>query len=302
MVKKNIEKPTTFLNKSNPAHITIVDEGHTLLSQPDKYNNFPNDNHLDEIVKLSTKVILVFDEKQFLKLKSYWDNASLDKIINKIKKSFPEYEIHEYKLKTQLRMVCSQDTIDWIDNIIQNKEIKTIPSDDKFEIKIFDDCYDMYKEIKKRNKEVKLSRLLSTFDYIHKKDGKEYYIEEGKLKLPWNVVEKEAWAQREEGIDQIGSIYTIQGFDLNYAGVILGPSLSYDETSNKLKIDITKYQDTEAFRVSEKMKNSLNDTHVNELKEKIILNSLNVLLKRPIKGLYIYASDEKLRNYLETIS
>jgi len=50
------------------------------------------------------------------------------------------------------------------------------------------------------------------------------------------------------------------------------------------------------------MKNSLNDTQINELKEKIILNSLNVLLKRPIKGLYIYASDEKLRNYLEIIS
>ncbi|MDI5787683.1 DUF2075 domain-containing protein [Bacillus licheniformis] len=30
-------------------------------------------------------------------------------------------------------------------------------------------------------------------------------------------------------IKEVGSIYTVQGFDLNYVGVVLGPSVSYDE-------------------------------------------------------------------------
>lgn len=38
--------------------------------------------------------------------------------------------------------------------------------------------------------------------------------------------------------------------------------------------------------------------NVPEAKEQIILNSINVLLKRGIKGLYIYASNENLRNKL----
>ena len=38
--------------------------------------------------------------------------------------------------------------------------------------------------------------------------------------------------------------------------------------------------------------------NVNEAKEKIVLNSINILMKRGIKGLYIYASDEALRNKL----
>ncbi|RUM63366.1 MAG: hypothetical protein DSZ04_05490 [Sulfurimonas sp.] len=104
-----------------------------------------------------------------------------------------------------------------------------------------------------------------------------------------------------ETVDEIGSIYTIQGFDLNYAGVIFGPSLSYDFKNKKLKIDTTKYKDTEAFRVSQTMRDSLSEDEIIELKEKIILNSLNVLMKRPIKGLYIYASDKQLREYLSSL-
>ena len=48
----------------------------------------------------------------------------------------------------------------------------------------------------------------------------------------------------------------------------------------------------EAFRGKDEFENP------EYIKEKIILNSINILLKRGIKGLYIYASDSKLRNRL----
>ncbi|WP_375180470.1 DNA/RNA helicase domain-containing protein [Enterococcus rotai] len=41
--------------------------------------------------------------------------------------------------------------------------------------------------------------------------------------------------------------------------------------------------------------------NIDKVKEQIILNSINVLLKRGINGLYIYASDDKLREKLMTI-
>ena len=305
MVKKNILKPTSFINnavtKNQPAHITIIDEGHTLLSSADSYNNFEQDNHLEEIIKRSTKVILVFDEKQFLKLKSYWDNSKLEELKVKVLESFPECEITERELKAQLRMVCTQETIDWINHIVEDKIINPLPPVDKdFELEIFNDCNSMYEVIVKKNNKSKLARMLSTFDYVHHKDGKEYFIEEGSLKLPWNVIEKEAWGQREQTINQVGSIYTIQGFDLNYVGIILGPSLSYNNDKGELEIDISKYQDTEAFKIVGSMKDK-SESEIIKLKEKIILNSLNVLLKRPIKGLYIYASDKKLRDFLQKL-
>ncbi|WP_235697653.1 DNA/RNA helicase domain-containing protein [Corynebacterium diphtheriae] len=32
-----------------------------------------------------------------------------------------------------------------------------------------------------------------------------------------------SWAEKPHTINEVGSIFTIQGFDLNYAGVIIGP-------------------------------------------------------------------------------
>ena len=151
----------------------------------------------------------------------------------------------------------------------------------------------MYKEICKKNEESGLARMVSTFDYVHKKDGGTYYIEEGRFKLPWNTTKGDTtWAEREETIREVGSIYTIQGFDLNYVGVILGPSVSYDGDNDELKIITENYKDTEAFRG----KDEFDDPEY--IKEKIILNSINILLKRGIKGLYIFASDSKLRTRL----
>lgn len=84
----------------------------------------------------------------------------------------------------------------------------------------------------------------------------------------------------------------MQGFDLNYVGVVLGPSVQYDDQKEELVIDYTLYKDKEAYAGMSTIEN------VPEAKEQIVLNSINVLLKRGIKGLYIYASNEKLRNKL----
>ena len=116
---------------------------------------------------------------------------------------------------------------------------------------------------------------------------------------PWNLTDSSTtWAQREKtsqhgsSIDEVGSIYTVQGFNLNYVGVILGPSISYDEKNNKLLILSDRYKDTEAFKG---LGNHPNST---KIKEEIILKALNILLKRGIKDLYLYAHDEKLRTKL----
>ena len=149
----------------------------------------------------------------------------------------------------------------------------------------------MYDVIQEKNEESGLARIVSTFDYVHKKDGGTYYIEEDELKIPWNTTEGNVtWAEKAGTVHEAGSIYTIQGFDLNYVGVILGPSVSYDEETDTVKILTSNYKDTEAYRG----KDGFLDSEF--VKEKIILNSINVLMKRGVHGLYIYASDPKLKS------
>lgn len=111
--------------------------------------------------------------------------------------------------------------------------------------------------------------------------------------MPWNTTGgKTTWAEKSETIAEAGSIYTIQGFDLNYDGVVLGPSVKYDEMKDCLVIDTNLYKDTGAYAGIEGVEN------VELAKEQIVLNSINVLMKRGVRGLYLYASDPVLRNKL----
>ncbi|WP_277620159.1 DNA/RNA helicase domain-containing protein [Listeria cornellensis] len=155
------------------------------------------------------------------------------------------------------------------------------------------------RKFSKKNKKYGLSRLVSTFDYLHKKDKKDYFIEEPNFKLPWNRTHyKKTWAEVEETIHEVGSIYTIQGFDLNYVGLILGPSVSYNFEKDELEIIAANYKDSEAFKARE----DIPVNQIEEVKIQIILNSINVLMKRGIHGLYIYATDPKLRQKLDSLN
>lgn len=287
--KNKILKPTSFVNKLDNADIVIVDEAHLLLSSKDPFNNYYGKNHLIDIVEKSKITILIFDPKQYLKVESYWNSNELDKILRQA----------QYKKKTmlldQLRMGASNVSIDWINSFI-DKKIDPIPNDDNYIIKPFYSAKAMYDEIKQLNKKEGLCRVVSTFDFVHKKDNKEHFIEIDDFKLPWNNTNnKISWAENECTIDEVGSIYTIQGFDLNYVGVILGPSVKYDVIKGEIYIDIDKYKDKKAFAVPSTFKHK-ND--INKIKEQIILNSMNILMKRGIKGLYIYAYDAELRKKL----
>ena len=296
LLVKNFQKPTPFINqvtkgKIKNADIVLVDEAHLLLSKSDPFNYFKSDNHLEEIVKSSKITILIFDTKQVLKAKSYWDEKSLYRLVD-------GYRHEEFKLTHQMRMGASIESQTWINNFV-DKKLTQIPRDSNFEIEVFESAAMMYDKIKQRNKAYGLSRVVSTFDYLHNKDGSVYYVEEGDFKLPWNGKHERTWAEEPSTINEVGSIYTIQGFDLNYVGVILGPSVIFDTESQTLKIDPSKYRDSEAF----KGVNDLTDCDGSKIdsalvKEQIILNSINVLFKRGVKGLYIYASNEELRNAL----
>ena len=61
--------------------------------------------------------------------------------------------------------------------------------------------------------------------------------------IPKGYVRWYEWAYRPEGIKQVGCIYTAQGFEFDYIGVIIGNDLCVDETSGKLSADITATKD-----------------------------------------------------------
>ncbi len=119
---------------------------------------------------------------------------------------------------------------------------------------------------------------------------KKHDIEIGDLRLVWNSIAQD-WVNSPNAINEVGCIHTVQGYDLNYVGVIIGPEFSYDIENKKFKVDKEKYFDTNG-------RNGITDP--NEL-ERYIINIYKTLLTRGIKGTYVYVVDENLRSYLSQI-
>lgn len=296
LYKKDYTRPTSLINQldkqAKKIDIAVIDEAHLLLSKADHYNNFYYDNQLTEIIKRAKVVILVFDQYQVLRMKSLWTPERLQKITHR-------YAHECYYLTHQFRMTAPDDLIQWFNDFTGDYELKPIPKNSRegYDFRIYDDAEEMRQAIVQRNTEVGLSRILSTSGYPSTLDGGKHYITEGRFHLPWDQYNYTVtpWAEIPETINEVGSIYTCQGFDLNYTGIIIGPPISQIPGTNKLQINLDKYTDTEAFK---KRSDLTNPKEIRALENRMIMNSLNVLFKRGVYGTYIYAHDPLLRKSL----
>lgn len=295
-LNEKVMKPTSFIINDkfvDEDNIVLVDEAHLLWTQGKQ--SYQGQNQLQDIIKKSRITIAVFDPQQVLRTQQYVEDDDLRKIEENAKNNGNLIE-----LKKQLRMNASQETINWIKTFVYQQEIIPLPENDaKYDLKIFDDPREMYEQlkIKNQNQESGLSRILATFDweFKEKKSGTTdlYKVEVDGLSLPWNNQLKSSnkylsWAERPETINEAGSTYTIQGFDLNYSAVIIGPSVKYRDGKVIYDPDFSANRNAVSNR-------TLKNGKKQKVYDTLLPNELNVLLTRGINGLYIYAVDDELR-------
>lgn len=299
LLKKDFQRPTSLINQLNKKDknidVVVVDEAHLLLSKPDHYNNFYHDNQLVELLKRARVVILVIDYSQVLRMKSLWTPERLQQII-------ASYPHREYQLTHQFRMTASDNLIHWLNRLTSDCVIDDLPTDARngYDFRIYDNAEKMRQAIVTRNQEVGLSRVLSTSGYPSTLDGGKHYICEGQFKMPWDQYNftSTPWAEIPKTIDEVGSIYTCQGFDLNYAGIIIGPVISQRPHTRQLQVNLDRFTDSEAFK---KRADITDPREMDRLERWMIMNALNVILKRGVRGTYIFAHDPLLRKTLSTL-
>ncbi|MDY4647056.1 MAG: DNA/RNA helicase domain-containing protein [Aerococcus suis] len=292
---KRVSKPTTFINNrstSELADITLIDEGHLLWTQGKQ--SYRGQNQLFDIIKRSKVTILVFDKNQILQGNQYWSNEQLANLYSNADRTI--------NLTNQMRINSNKKTVEWIRNLVDYRSISNIPKDDIFELKIFDSPNTLKKAIFEKNKhqENGISRMIATYDWeFSSKSSHEYLwlVKEKDFSMPWNNQlkakkgeSKLSWPERSNTIYEVGSTYTVQGLDLNYAGLIIGPSVKY--RNGKIQFDKTKSKNKNATN-----KRQLGDKKIDN-SANFLKNELNVLLTRGVNGLYIYAVDNELQNML----
>ena len=160
-----------------------------------------------------------------------------------------------------------------------------------YEFLLFEDLSKMVAEIKLKNKNFGLCRVLAGYSWrwISKGSANKFDIVIGDVQLKWNSVSDD-WINTENSVNEVGCIHTTQGYDLNYTGIIFGNEISYDKLKNEIIIQKDNYHDKTG-------KNSISDP--NELKT-FIVNIYKTMMLRGIKGTYIYACNKDLQDYFKS--
>jgi len=286
--------------------LLIVDESHRLqqrANQPAAERNikyaainqklFGKDDksrtQLDWITNRSRHQIFLLDSAQSVKPADL-QHKHIEPLLEEARKSHTLF-----KLNSQMRVSGGSDYIDFVGQMLTSDSAGTPNNFGDYDLRFFDSFADMKRALESREEEFGLSRLLAGFAWPwQSKGGKvDFDIEIEGIRLPWNRRNYD-WVSSPTSSEEVGSIHTIQGYDLNFAGVIIGRDIYFDKNQNKIKFSRENYFD----KKGKENNPTLGITYSDDDLLKYVLSIYRVLLTRGIRGTYIYICDEALREHI----
>ena len=201
-----------------------------------------------------------------------------------------------FRLRTQHRVKAGEDYVAYARAVLSDSPPLPLPRRfAPYDLRFFDDLLAMHEEIKKLDATKGLARLLAGYawEWRSKNDPHEPDIVRDGLSLRWNRVIKD-WVASTGSVEEVGSIHTIQGYDLNYAGVIIGPDLRYDPDRARLVFHRASYFDAQGKRNNGMLGIEYSDDDILNY----VRNIYAVLLTRGIRGTFVYVWDDALRAYM----
>jgi DUF2075 family protein len=285
--------------------LLIVDESHRLGQRSNQNSAMQNKKftelniklfgvddktktHLDWIRLKSRHQVLLLDTAQTIRPGDL-PLETTEALVEKAKKSDSWFH-----LASQMRVMGGNDYLAFVKGIFSETGS---PAKDfsGYDLRFFDRFTDMRNEILRLDAQHKLSRLLAGFawEWKTKAEPELFDIEIEGIKLRWNQTVTD-WVSSPTSPQEVGSIHTIQGYDLNYAGVIIGNDIGYDPVQKKIYLRRDNYFDKKGKENNPVLGIEYSDDDVLHF----VLNIYKVLLTRGIKGTFVYVCDPDLREFL----
>ena len=205
-----------------------------------------------------------------------------------------------FRLRSQMRIRAGSDYVTYIRQIFDPTPVAVRPAARTFgeyDLLLFDNISDMRNMIFQRESVFSLSRMVAGYawEWRSKNDKLAYDIEIDSLRLRWNGVPLD-WIASPNALEEVGSIHTVQGYDLNYTGVIIGFDLGYDIEQKSLYFRRSSYFDKKGKENNPVLGKKYTDSDL----LRFVTQIYAVLLTRGIRGTYVYACDPGLREYLRS--
>ncbi|CAI8368004.1 MAG: Uncharacterised protein [Cellulomonadaceae bacterium TMED98] len=292
--KSMIMSPFQVGKVTEPYDVLIVDEAHRLSQRARmpgpalnadyrkiNINLFGEDldhyTQLDWIRARSAHQILLLDALQSVR-PSDLPAALLKETVTEARKTDRLFHLH-----SQMRVKAESDYVGFIDALLRG-EATEIPDFGDYDFRIFDNLADMRAEILRKDEEVGLSRLVAGYawEWKSKDDPEAFDIELDGVQLRWNTTATD-WINSPTSVDEVGSIHTVQGYDLNYAGVIIGDDLGYDQETGRFFFNRDAYFDKRGKENNARLGITYSDDDLLEY----VRNIYRVLLTRGIRGTFL---------------
>lgn len=288
----------------NDVDVLLCDEAHRIRAssnhQYTKAAMRSDRPQIQEIIEAARVSVFFVDDQQIVRPNEIGSSAL-------IKESASEHQcvLHENWLEAQFRCAGSDGFVGWVDNTLEVRKTANILFDqaqETLEFGIVASPEELDALIRKKAGEGHSARLVAGYCWPWSKElaedgqlAKDVRI--GAFERPWNarpdmtglprgVPKADYWAYEAGGLDQVGCIYTAQGFEFDYVGVIWGWDLRYEPGSGWVG-DRTISNDAPVKRSRDRFL-------------ALVKNTYRVLLSRGMKGCFVYFEDPETEKFVRS--
>jgi len=289
--------------QSNEIDILLCDEAHRIRKTSNsrftprvQQSNKPQ---IQEILDASKVSVFLIDDKQVVRP----DEIGSSSFIREQAKR-NGCRIFEYELEAQFRCAGSDGFVNWINNTLDIERTANViwEGDESFEFKIFASPQALDEAIREKAKIGNTARMTAGFCWPWSNPNNDGTLVEdvqiAEYSRPWNakpnarrlavgIPKSTLWAYDPNGINQIGCIYTAQGFEFDYVGVIVGTDLTYS-------LDDQKWGGHRENSFDRPVKRA------NENFVELVKNTYRVLFSRGMKGCYVYFIDKDTERFFKS--
>jgi hypothetical protein len=287
----------------NAVDVLICDEAHRIwLKADDRFTPKAQRSDRLQIQNLldAAKVAVFFvDDLQSVRPNEIGTSEFIKKAAGDAK-----CEISEYELEAQFRCAGSEAFVNWVNNTLGIRKTANIiwTGQEGFDFRIFGSPGELDDAIRAKGAEKQAARLVAGFCWpwsAAKVDGTLVDdVQLGTFHRPWNakhdaarlaagIPHAQLWAYDPGGVNQVGCVYTAQGFEFDYVGVIWGLDLRYDLDRQEWVGDKTKSYDGAVKRSGDRF-------------VELVKNTYRILISRGLKGCYVHFMDKDTERFVRS--
>jgi len=224
----------------NSIDALVIDEAHRIRNKSEPKvpgPQRPKINQVEELIRAAHITVFFVDENQIISPKEVGEPALIRETA---KRMGAKYE--EFNLVGQFRCHGSATYVEWLDDMLgladAPKELKLV-TPTGFRFKLVESPHELLAEIRALNAaHPNTARLLAGWCWPWSDPLPDRLVDDiqiGDFHFPWEsknnkrpppgIPEAKHWAIDQAGVDQAGTVYSVQGFETQHVGAIFGPDL-----------------------------------------------------------------------------